>query len=884
MLKPMVKDRREEHNNGTDKDKASIMNRWNQSKKSRNFLAQVGELKTKVGVFTEAYWQSCSDVGLKVEVLKQDVKIINECIKSFETRVCNAIPEYILDGGVARLAEVHSLLVTFQDLKLNLGKTEVDVDDRERFDEIAFAVHISAENLNALKLQIEIGLTPNSSASKFRIMGGIFLGFGEFATIYLWLTRYGGLRYFENYWGIGLSILAFIVGLFVLWKYQQKWVLDASRCGGAYVPKSNEQKILINALSAFFLTKDIDYANMINGRWGAGKTYFINTIMRSIIQASGKELFYVSLNGVKTFDDVVCQIVFGSKGSLMAEVREACVVPLCEKYLPKETSRFLLSNWRSLVGVVGGKVNRICSRMGDFLPDRSIVFIDDVERVEQEDILKQLMGKVHEEFVCKGYHVVYVGDESAIKFLPEFNKVKEKYIRHTYLFSLDVSAIVDMFIASYPIGNKDRRHADLCKEALKKFAYQLNIQNARTIKRILDDFLFLANQIGDEALLNQIAGILLHRIAPIVNELATGRLDAFDKNAVESLQNIEIERQAILTERFLESAGHQTAQGGEQKDKPASYAREFISRYDAERSIEWRYEQAIMNYELFGLYDCQKIREAVECWRAFIPDKYTIALNTIWEGNSIDDKELSDSCPIVEEGLRMGKYNGENVQLACELLHSFNERGWISIDYDNTVNLAVQALRDRWKNLPNDYINPMILSRKEEFLRPIVEAIREETTFREKKSAEKDVSKFLAALSKKDKETAWAFLPQNQQWSIFDKIVDVGKAKDFCDISNWGITLILVHLKDGAVFIRPSSHGAIERIVHELDIAIKACDVKKTPVRKDRLGELKSKFSEILNSPKFKQVAELEVARDHKSETQDVAEVIPATNNEQGKA
>ena len=232
----------------------------------------------------------------------------------------------------------------------------------------------------------------------------------------------------------------------------------------------------------------------------------------------------------------------------------------------------------------------------------------------------------------------------------------------------------------------------------------------------------------------------------------------------------------------------------------------------------------------------------------------------------------------------MGKYNGENVQLACELLHSFNERGWISIDYDNTVKLAVQALRDRWKNLPNDYINPMIHSRQEGFLRPIVEAIREETTLREKKSAEKDVSKFLVALSKKDKETAWAFLPQNQQWSIFDKIVDVGKAKDFCDISNWGITLILVHLKDGAVFIRPSSRSAIERIIQELDVAIKACDVKKTPVRKDRLNELKSKFSEILNSPKFKQAAELEVARDHKSETQDFVEVIPATNNEQGKA
>ena len=852
--------------------KKMIMGRWNQSKKSKNFLAKVGELKTKVSVFTEEYWRSCSAIGLEVESFKEEVNIITECIKSLETLVCSAVPEYILDGGAARLVEVSSLLTTFQGLKLNLGKPEEGDDDRERLDEIASAIHISAENLNALKLQIENGLAPKSSTRWLCIVGGIFFVSGELATIYLWLTRYGVLRYFENYWGIGLSILVFIVGLFILLKSQQKWFPSASRHGGDYMPKSTEQKNLINALCAFFLTKDIDYANMINGRWGAGKTYFIKTVMQPIIQASGKKLFYVSLNGVKTFDDIVCQIVFGSKGSLMAEVRESCVVPLCEKYLPKETSRFFMSNWRSLVNVVTGKANHICTRMGDFLPDRSIVFIDDVERIEQDKDLKQLMGKVHEEFVCKGYHVVYVGDESAITFLQEFNKVKEKYIRHTYHFPLDVSAIVDMFIASYPNGSKDRRHAELCKESLKKFAYRFNIQNARTIKRILDDFLFLSNQIGDETLLSQIAEILLHRIAPIVNELATGRLNAFDNKALESLQNIGIERQGILTERLLESSGHQAVPDREQKDKPVSYAREFISRYDVDRLIEWRYEQAIVSYELFGLYDCQKIREAAKCWMAFIPDKYTIALNTIWNGNTMEDEKLSDSCPIVEEGLRMGKYTAENAQLACELLHSFHERGWISIDYDNTVNLAVKALRNRWKSLPNDYINPMMLqySRNEDFLQPIVNAIREEVIAQQKRSAEEYVSKFLTALTVKDKESAGAFLPRNQSWLIFDKIVNVGKAKDFCDISNWGITCILVNLKEGPVLIRPSSRGAIEQIVQELNIAIEACDIKKTPIRKDRLEALKAKFSEILNSPEFQQVAERQEATAQNTGTTDI--------------
>jgi hypothetical protein len=151
----------------------------------------------------------------------------------------------------------------------------------------------------------------------------------------------------------------------------------------------------------------------------------------------------------------------------------------------------------------------------------------------------------------------------------------------------------------------------------------------------------------------------------------------------------------------------------------------------------------------------------------------------------------------------------------------------------------------------------MILhNRQEDFLQPVVNAIQEETTRREKKSAEEDVSRFLSALAAKDKESTWAFLSGNQSWLIFDKIVKAGKVKEFCNVSNWALALVLANLKDGAALIRHSSCDAIERIVQELDVAIKACDNKKTPVRNDRLEELRTRFAEILSTPEFSRVAE----------------------------
>jgi hypothetical protein len=170
---------------------------------------------------------------------------------------------------------------------------------------------------------------------------------------------------------------------------------------------------------------------------------------------------------------------------------------------------------------------------------------------------------------------------------------------------------------------------------------------------------------------------------------------------------------------------------------------------------------------------------------------------------------------------------------------------------------AVKALKKRWSEYPGDYINPMLLhNRQEDFLQPVVNAIQEEMIRRERKSAEEDVSMFLTALSAKDKESTWAFLPRNQSWLIFDKIVKAGKVKEFCDVSNWALALILANLKEGATLIHPNSCDAIESIVQELDVAIKACDNKKTPVRKDRLEELRTRFAEILSTPEFGRVAE----------------------------
>lgn len=608
-------------------------------------------------------------------------------------------------------------------------------------------------------------------------------------------------------------------------------------------------------VSTFLAQKIVDYALLINGVWGAGKTFFVQNSLVDIFKEFKMSPVYVSLNGVNRFEEVAAQIVFGTNWSATKTVASSFLLPFAFKHLPDKSASAFVSLLQNISEKKSQGWLSWLKTNNDQSPKKHVIILDDIERVANlEANLVPIMGRIFDEFIFKGYHVIFVGDESQIKF-EKYTKEKEKYIRRTVKFTPDIDSVINTIVSSYK--GIEERHAKRCSDDLKQFAKSFAIDNIRTIRRILDDFILLVCKVNDEAVLSNVERLLFYNMAPLANELSAGRLKASNEADISSLQNIETQRYAVQTERLYGSSELHDNEESQRANKQASYVEQFIARYDGVLPVQWMPCEVVIEYELNGCIDEQKLNTTVMQWLPKTIDKYRQSLDLIWGYDTLDDEQFFASYPIVMEGIKNGMYSAEWVMLACGLLSVFTKKGWIDIDCDMMVKDAVKALKKRWSEYPEDYINPMILhNRQEDFLQPVVDAIQEETNRREKKSSEEEVSKFLTALAAKDKESTWAFLPRNQTWLIFDKIVNVGKAKDFCNIPNWALAFILANLKDGAVFIRPNSRGAIERVVKELDIAIKACDIKKTPVRKDRLEELRTRFAEILDTPEFKRTAE----------------------------
>lgn len=651
--------------------------------------------------------------------------------------------------------------------------------------------------------------------------------------------------------------------LSAIWEWRWRLCVPLTwRCKeyhGASADVGNDD--LQHMLRLYLESSSTDYALMINGAWGAGKTYYMQHSIKALLHQYHKKSLYVSLNGMKSFNEVAAQIVFATRWSYMGKIANSFILPFAAKWLPEKTISFICSQLKYLSEMK----SRSSGFHGeyDLTSEDYIIIVDDIERVSETNddkdgtLLMELLGRLFDEFISKGYHVVLVGAESEMKDKTRFFKAKEKYVRHTIDFVPDIPVVIDSIIVTY--YGITRRHVRLIAEFLKRFAMTYHINNIRTIKRMLDGFVFLASKVNDEALLSKSANRIMEIFAPTILERILGVLcgKSIDDILVQTKSNESsawVNSLTALYDRLYSAAGDNSSDAEAQPDLQKVDVPVFMRKKynNPDCFCRWTENSTIVYFAITGLIDDASFRKEIQSWIPPAENIYAKALDAIWQFETTEDSDFAKNYPLVVKGLEQGEYNAEHVNLACDLLVHFNEKGWISIDCEKVIKDAVTVLKKRWLEHPDDYINPMLLnSRREDILRQLTDAIQEENARRENKSLDNDVMRFLSSLANKDKETAWLFFPQNQPWMIFDNIVKTDKCREFCSLSNWALSLVLANLKEWRPFIRPSSRGAIEQIKHELDVSIGACEREKMPIRKARLEALKEKFSEILNSSEF---------------------------------
>lgn len=183
-----------------------------------------------------------------------------------------------------------------------------------------------------------------------------------------------------------------------------------------------EKANIIESLKVYFENKLTDYAVMITGEWGVGKTYFLRKDIFSLISQKKLIPIYVSLIGLNDISHL-------------------------EKLIIQKINPFYNSPSKSTVAREADYIESIINNTEKpeiTIPDNLVLCFDDLERIKPE-FFESAMGFINVFIEHYKTKCVFISNEDILEnntLFPTYKVVKEKYIRFTYSFTPELKEVL----------------------------------------------------------------------------------------------------------------------------------------------------------------------------------------------------------------------------------------------------------------------------------------------------------------------------------------------------------------------------------------------------------------------------------------------------------
>jgi KAP family P-loop domain. len=238
-------------------------------------------------------------------------------------------------------------------------------------------------------------------------------------------------------------------------------------------------------ITDYVLSKDTDYAIMIDGEWGAGKSWYWDNVLTEQIKeiptkdnTEGKPSMYkvakISLFGVSSVDD------------LRIKIFEETSTFFANKYV-KTGAKFtgmIVNKVAGIFNVSETSAKDVSDLLSEFSVnlDHYVLCFDDLERIKTE-LLIELLGYINTLVEHDKVKVVFICNENELKDV-DYHKYKEKIVRFTHTIKADISKMVLEFAK----GKEDGYSKYLCerKDYIASIYQRGNSSNLRTLKYNLD--------------------------------------------------------------------------------------------------------------------------------------------------------------------------------------------------------------------------------------------------------------------------------------------------------------------------------------------------------------------------------------------------------------
>ena len=408
------------------------------------------------------------------------------------------------------------------------------------------------------------------------------------------------------------------------------------------------------------------YALLINGTWGSGKTFFWKKTLHAIVKKQELKPLYISLNGLKTVEQLQQQLMIK-------------LIPFFGK--PENKA---LKNIARLTGNIGNTVikffkvdfSNILSGVtldGLKFNDKVLCF-DDLERCQIP--IKELFGFINDFVEHKNLKCLILADAIKIDDNAQYLKIKEKVIGRELNYEPELEKVLPTLYKTYTSEDAYFTFLKQNKDYIYGIFYEYEEYNLRIISFFLESLFKIHRSLKDVATEFQEEVILFTALISI--EFKRGHLKSDESNDFNGLENTSY--------FWYQNRGKSVPMNSffpEDKKEPEiepTYAEKFYLKYVESRINEFQFYGSIYTYILSGYLDIKNLKDELEKRKPEEHPKEVLEFMRLVTYNfrSIDGNEFEKLVANVLRNAENGLYSIYDYDRLSNFYHFFSQNGLVA--------------------------------------------------------------------------------------------------------------------------------------------------------------------------------------------------------------
>ena len=400
-------------------------------------------------------------------------------------------------------------------------------------------------------------------------------------------------------------------------------------------------------LKEYLNTNVYNYAFLINGQWGSGKTHFIKKFIKD--NNESKIFLNISLNGLENIEDIDIQIIEELIKHLGKGVLESINLKDIRKQVKSKNIMSLIN--KDFPNVI---LSVVLDLITDKLDNKNVVLIfDDLERCNIE--IKKLLAYINDYIEKQELKVIIIANEKEMEEKDEYIKIKEKFIGHSIEFIPNIKNNYLTFIEKL----EDDKLKNILIRNVEYLIFELEEQkhlNMRTVQFIIDKFINLYNMI---------------------------------------LKDSEFDDDIDVTEYIFKyityiSIVYKKGENLYKKWKNNEYG--YINLKEDDNFNNYRYGFKFIDlYITKGILNSEQILETLKRFKKSLSIKegpYDRLRNNYWE---MEDEEVYNGINELKENFRNNTYNTNNILNSLMLLLKLEDIGY-KIELEDFMNVFKKTI------------------------------------------------------------------------------------------------------------------------------------------------------------------------------------------------